>query len=107
MNIPPPIFDDDPPPAFDVDKVYHVQPGDIQEDSWGIVEKSEDINTRDFEAERKAYEHAKRLREGYENMRANKNDERFHTDGLVQQIINIRARNADIQLRSAHTYLQP
>ena len=105
MNIPPPIFDDDPPSAFDVDEVYHVQPGDIQEDSWGIVEKSEDVNanTRDFEAERKAYEHAKRLREGYEH------DERFHTghveelpeDGLVQQIINIRARNADIQSRSA------
>jgi hypothetical protein len=104
MNIPPPIFDDDPPPAFDVDEVYHVHPGDIREDSWGIVEKSEDVNanTRDFEAERKAYEHAKRLQEGYENMRANENDERFHTghvdelpeDGLVQQIMNIRARNA-------------
>jgi hypothetical protein len=78
MNIPPPIFDDDPPPAFDVDEVYHVHPGDIREDV--------NANTRDFEAERKAYEHAKRLREGYEH------DERFHTghveelpeDGLVQ-----------------------
>jgi hypothetical protein len=81
MKLPPPIFDDDPSPAFDINEVYHEQPGDIQEDSWGIVEKSEDVNanTRDFEAERKAYEHAKRLREGYENMRANENDERFHT----------------------------
>jgi hypothetical protein len=64
MNIPPPIFDNDPPPAFDVDEVYHAQQGDIQKDSWGIVEKSEDINanTRDLEAERKAYEHAKGLK---------------------------------------------
>ena len=58
MKLPPPIFDDDPSPAFEVNEVYHEQPGDIQEDSWGIVEKSEDVNanTRDFEAERKAYQ---------------------------------------------------
>jgi hypothetical protein len=105
MNLQPPIFDDDSSPAFDVNEVYHVHPGDIQEDSWGIVKTSEDVNanTRDFEAEQKAFEHAKSLREGYEH------DERFHTghveelgeDGLVQQIINIRARNVDIQSRSA------
>ena len=111
MNIPPPIFDNDPPPAFDVDEVYHAQQGDIQKDSWGIVEKSEDINanTRDLEAERKAYEQTRDLREGYEH------DEKFHMghveesqsleEGWVQQnlkqIIDLRAKNADIQLRSA------
>jgi hypothetical protein len=71
----------------------------------GGVEKSEDINanTRDLEAERKAYEQTKGLREGYEH------DVRFHMghveesleEGWVQQIVDLRARNADIQSRSA------
>ena len=81
MTLPPPlVFDDDLPPVFHNDEVYHEQPGDIPVESWGMIEKSEDFNanTRDFKAERKAYEHAKRLREGYETMRAYENDEKFH-----------------------------
>ena len=66
-TLPPPlVLDDDLPPVFHNDEVYHEQPGDIPAESWGMIEKSEDFNpnTRDFEAERKANEHAKRLQEG-------------------------------------------
>ena len=74
MNIPPPVLDEDSPLAFGVDEVYHAEQGDIQKDSWGAVEKSEDINanTRDLEVERKVYGHARYLREGQES------NEKFH-----------------------------
>jgi hypothetical protein len=72
MNIPPPIFDEDPPHAFGVNKVYHAQQGDIQKGSWGTVEKSEDINanTRDLEAERKAYSTQEIYERGMNTMRS-------------------------------------
>ena len=108
-TLPPPlVFDDDLPPVFHNDEVYHEQPGDIPAESWGMIKKSKDFNakTRDFEAERKAYEHAKRLREGYETIVHIKtmknftegvlNVDELPEDGLMQQIMNVRARNADI-----------
>ena len=37
-TLPPPlVFDDDLPPVFHNDEVYHEQPGDIPVESWGIL----------------------------------------------------------------------
>ena len=73
MNIPPPIFNEDPPPTFGSDKVYHEVQGDIQKDSWGAIKNSEDFNANTrVEVERKVYGHARYLREGQES------DEKFH-----------------------------
>ena len=62
MNIPPPIFDEDPPLTFGRDEVYHEEQGDIQKNSWGAVKDSEDFNANTrVEAERRVYGTARYL----------------------------------------------
>ena len=64
-------------------------------------------NTRDFEAERKAYEYGKRSREGYSQV--HDSDKGFHAeqsaeapdDGVMQKIKEMRAKNSNLTMRSA------
>jgi hypothetical protein len=107
MNIPPPVFDEDPPLTFGIDEVYHAEQGDILKDFWGAVKKSEDINANTRDLERKVYGHARYLRGGQES------DEKFHMGHVedspeegwrqrnLRELVNLRAMNANIQLRSA------
>ena len=75
--------------------VYHEQPGDISTESWGTVERPADINDNisDLGGERKAYESAKKLREG--------NTNRSLQEDYVQQILRYRAQTVAIQSKSA------
>ena len=77
--------------------VYHEQPGDISTESWGTVERPADINDNisDLGGERKAYESAKKSREG------NTDGSLEEDEDYVQQILRYRAETVAIQSKSA------
>jgi hypothetical protein len=112
MKLPPPVFDEEPPLTSHGNKVYIEGHADVRTNPWESAKAPEDFNANTrVEVERKVYGNARYPQEDLDN------DENLYTGRTEtpedewkqrkrRELDDLRAMNANIQIRSAEKALR-